>query len=169
MSDTTTTALDPGHIMQIGLGFWASKTLLSAVELQLFSTLGSGSMTAEEIKAKLALHERGYVDFLDALVSLHLLTREGDGPKAHYANTPETARFLDTSSPAYVGGMLEMANAAPLSVLGQPHRGTTHRGGTERVEVGRRLLWGPVWQRGPTGAVHVGDARPPGRQRRGTP
>ena len=24
-------ALDPSHIMQIGMGFWASKTLLSAV------------------------------------------------------------------------------------------------------------------------------------------
>ena len=111
MSDTTITALDPGHIMQVGLGFWASKTLLSAVELHLFNTLENGPMTAEQIKAKLALHERGYVDFLDALVSLDLLSREGDGPEAHYANTPATARFLITSSPAYVGGMLEMANA----------------------------------------------------------
>jgi hypothetical protein len=27
--------IDPSHIMQVGMGFWASKTLLSAVELEL--------------------------------------------------------------------------------------------------------------------------------------
>jgi SAM-dependent methyltransferase len=97
--------------LQIGLGFWASKTLLSAVELGLFTLLGGDQMTADDIRSKLGLHERAYVDFLDALVSLGLLSREGDGPGARYANTPETGLFLDKSSPAYVGGMLEMANA----------------------------------------------------------
>ena len=31
--------LDPSRIMQIGSGFWASKVLLSAVELELFTEL----------------------------------------------------------------------------------------------------------------------------------
>lgn len=30
---------------------------------------------------------------------------------ARYANTPDTALFLDRAKPSYVGGMLEMANA----------------------------------------------------------
>jgi hypothetical protein len=29
----------PDHILQVGLGFWASKTLLSAVEMELFTEL----------------------------------------------------------------------------------------------------------------------------------
>ena len=29
--------VDPSQIMQVGMGFWASKTLLSAVELELFT------------------------------------------------------------------------------------------------------------------------------------
>jgi hypothetical protein len=33
--------LDPSQIMQVGMGFWASKTLLSAVELQLFTNCTS--------------------------------------------------------------------------------------------------------------------------------
>ena len=33
--------VDPSQIMQVGMGFWGSKTLLSAVELELFSALGS--------------------------------------------------------------------------------------------------------------------------------
>ncbi len=103
--------VDPAHIMQIGAGFWASKTLLSAVELELFTHLGSGALTGAEIEERLALHPRGTYDFLDTLVALHLLDREGDGPEARYANTPDTAAFLDKNSPTYIGGILEMLNA----------------------------------------------------------
>ncbi|NNF12027.1 MAG: methyltransferase [Gemmatimonadetes bacterium] len=108
MSDST---LTPDHILQIGMGFWASKTLLSAVELELFTVLGDGSMTAAEIRDELGLDERAVPDFTDALVALGLLAREGDGDGALYSNTPETAFFLSRESPGYVGGMLEMANA----------------------------------------------------------
>ena len=103
--------LNPGHIMQVGMGFWASKTVLSAVELGLFTQLGSNSMTGEEIGTRLGLHPRSIYDFLDALVALQLLDREGDGPGGHYRNTPDTAAFLDKNSPTYIGGLLEMANA----------------------------------------------------------
>jgi len=68
-------------------------------------------MTASEVSAKLDLHERSHLDFLDALVSLGFLDRDGSGPDAPYRNTAETARFLDKESPAYLGGMLEMANS----------------------------------------------------------
>jgi len=102
---------DPSHIMQVGMGFWASKTLLSAVELELFTHLGSESMTGEDIAGRIGLHPRATYDFLDTLVALGLLEREGDGPAGHYANTPDTAVFLDKNSPAYLGGILEMANA----------------------------------------------------------
>jgi hypothetical protein len=42
-------AVDPAHIMQIGMGFMASKTLLSAVELELFTKLGAEGMTGEQL------------------------------------------------------------------------------------------------------------------------
>jgi O-methyltransferase/methyltransferase family protein len=102
---------DPSHIMQVGMGFWPSKTLLSAVELELFTQLGSESMTGEELRERLGLHERGVYDFLDTLVALGLLERDGDGPEGRYRNTPDGAVFLDKNSPTYVGGILEMSNA----------------------------------------------------------
>ena len=102
---------DPTHIMQVGMGFWPSKTLLSAVELELFTQLGSDSMTGEEIGERLALHPRAIYDFLDTLVALGLLERDGDGPQGLYRNTPDTATFLDKNGPSYVGGLLEMANS----------------------------------------------------------
>src|ERR1700741_3631298 len=83
------------HILQTGMGFWASKTLLSAVELGLFTELANGAMTGAELEGRLGLHPRATFDFLDALVALGLLDRAGDGPEARYANTPATAQFLD--------------------------------------------------------------------------
>ena len=101
-------AVAPDTIMQVGLGFWASKTLLSAVELGLFTELARGPMAAEAVGERLNLHPRSLRDFLDALVSLRLLERDAAGL---YGNTPETDTFLDRAKPTYLGGMLEMANA----------------------------------------------------------
>jgi hypothetical protein len=103
--------LDPSKIMQVGLGFLPSKTLLSAVELELFTKLAAGPLTGEEIGARLGLHPRGIWDFLDGLVALRFLDRDGEGPSARYRNAPEAAAFLDKASPRYICGILEMANA----------------------------------------------------------
>jgi hypothetical protein len=103
--------VDPSHIMQVGMGFWASKTLLSAVELELFTKLGNDGMTGAQIAQALELNARAIPDFPDALVALELLDREGEGADALYRNTQATAVFLDKASPAYIGGILEMANA----------------------------------------------------------
>jgi SAM-dependent methyltransferase len=96
----------PERIIQLGLGFWGSKALLSAVELGVFTVLAEGPAGADELRSRLGLHERSARDFLDALVALGMLERH-DGA---YANTPETGAFLDRGKSSYVGGMLEMAN-----------------------------------------------------------
>src|SRR5690349_15555268 len=107
----TTGQVDPSQIMQVGMGFWASKTVLSAVELELFTKLGSDGMTGSQIAGALELHARAIPDFPDALVALELLEREGEGSEALYRNTQASGVFLDKSSPAYIGGILEMCNA----------------------------------------------------------
>jgi hypothetical protein len=97
----------PDAVLQLGLSFWGSKALLSAVELGLFTTLAQQPLTGEQLIGQLGLQRRGTIDWLDALVSLGMLDRVGDA----YANTPTTDLFLDRNKPSYVGGMLEMANA----------------------------------------------------------
>lgn len=96
----------PEKILQTGLAFWASKTLLSAVEIGLFSELAHGPLSSDELGERLHLNARSRRDFLDTLVALGFLLREG----GRYANTAETALFLDRAKPSYVGGILEMAN-----------------------------------------------------------
>jgi len=103
--------ISPDHILQIGFGFWPSKTLLSAVELELFSRLAEGPKTGHELQVAMGLHPRGTYDFLDTLVALGLLQRDGTGETGKYDNTPSTAMFLVKQSPRYIGGILEMANA----------------------------------------------------------
>jgi len=92
--------------MRLGLGFWASKALLSAIELELFTELAKHPEDLEALQRRLGLHGRSARDFLDALVALGMIERE-DGL---YRNTPATELFLDKAKPSYVGGMLEMAN-----------------------------------------------------------
>lgn len=112
MEEQTTTVkqLSPEGILQVGMGFWASKTLLTAVNLELFSHLALCPLSAEEIRSKLNLHPRALYDFLDALVALKFLDRQGFKDEAFYSNTEETNVFLDKNKPSYIGGILEMAN-----------------------------------------------------------
>jgi hypothetical protein len=98
--------LNPEHILQTGLAFWPSKTLLSAVEMEVFTELAKHSEDLETLQGRLGLHPRGARDFLDTLVALKFLERR-DGK---YHNTPSTDFFLDKRKPSYIGGILEMAN-----------------------------------------------------------
>jgi SAM-dependent methyltransferase len=106
-TQTAPTAVTPEGVLSLGLGFWNSKTLLSAVELGVFTELADGPLAGEELASRLDLNRRSWPDFFDALVALGMLARD-DGL---YSNTPETGLFLDRSKPSYIGGMLEMANA----------------------------------------------------------
>ena len=96
--------------MEVGLGFWPSKVLLTATKLGLFTLLADGGLSGSEIRSKLGLHERSLYDFLDTLVALGFLTREGIKETSIYHNSPETDLFLDKKKPSYMGGILEMCN-----------------------------------------------------------
>jgi hypothetical protein len=104
--EIATPALTPDHILQTGLAFWASKTLLSAVEMEVFTELAKGPESLQTLTGRLGLHPRSARDFLDALVALGFLLREN----GTYRNAPSTDVFLDKHKPSYVGGILEMAN-----------------------------------------------------------
>jgi hypothetical protein len=98
--------LNPEKILNTGMAFWASKALLSAVEMGVFSELSHRPERFETLSRRLGLHPRSARDFFDTLVALGFLIRKDDS----YGNTPETDLFLDRKKPSYVGGILEMAN-----------------------------------------------------------
>ena len=100
MSDTC----DPSWLLNTGFGFWSSKVLLTAVELEVFTALSGKKLTGEELGSKLGLHPRDVWDFFNTLVALRFLERDGDGREARYKNTAETVLYLNKHSPAYIGG-----------------------------------------------------------------
>ena len=106
-------SLNPSKIMQIGMGFWPAKTLLTAVKFGLFTQLGQQPLSGKEIKERLGLNcsLRHVFDWLDTLVSLGFLERKGLWQDAVYSNAEDTGFFLDKNKPAYMGGILEMSDA----------------------------------------------------------
>ena len=100
-------APSPGPILDLALGFWGPKALLSAVELGVFAALAKGSRSCDALARQLNIHPRGARDFLDALVALQVLDRR-DGL---YSNTELTDHYLDPEKPSYAGGWLELAGS----------------------------------------------------------
>src|SRR5713101_4777397 len=111
MPSKPTVSQDPSPILQAAFGFWSSKVLLTAVEFGLFAKLSDRRVSGADLGREIGLHPRGISDFLDALVAMKFLDRQGSGADARYSNTPASATYLDRKSPRYVGGILEMLNA----------------------------------------------------------
>ncbi len=97
---------DAADLVGLAQGFWASKTLLSAVELNLFGLLAAEPLSEEQVRERLDLHPRASRDFLDALVGLGLLRRDG----GEYRNTDVAQRYLDPASPGSIAGRLRLLN-----------------------------------------------------------
>ena len=96
--------LSPEKFMQMGMGFWASKTLMSAIELGVCTELAKGEKDAKSLISALKLNRRGE-DFLT------LLLRWASSSNGNiYRNTPESNHFLDKAKPSYMGGIIEMSS-----------------------------------------------------------
>lgn len=98
--------LTSAGILQLAMGHVASKALLSAVELGIFTELAREPLDCQTLAQRLELHPRGAQDFFDTLVSLQMLERR----EGIYSNTAETNLFLDRNKSSYIGGWLENLN-----------------------------------------------------------
>jgi O-methyltransferase domain/Dimerisation domain len=124
-------AVTPDRLFSIGSGYRRAKTLLSAIELDVFTVLAGNPQTAAILAPRLGLHTRAARDFFDALVALGLLERGDDG---RYANSPEAGLFLDRGAATYLGGMFDQFNSREYQMwsrlsdalrTGEPQIGST--------------------------------------------
>jgi precorrin-6B methylase 2 len=138
--------VDPSHIMQVGMGFWASKALLTAVKLELFTRLAQRPLTAREVKYELCLNERSIYDFLDTLVALGFLERKGTRQEALYSNSAETDHFLDKNKQTYIGGILEMANNRLYPFWNFLEEGLRKGTPQNEVRTGGRMLFEEIYE-----------------------
>ncbi len=89
----------PVQIFNTIQGYQRAFALKAAVDLDLFTVVAKGSRTAAEIAKNCNASERGVRILSDALVVMGFLTKSGNS----YSVTPDTAFFLDSRSPAYLG------------------------------------------------------------------
>lgn len=90
------------RIFATAAGYLSSMILIRALQAGVFRLLAQSPKSAERLAAETGMSARDAMDLLDTLVALGLLTRDG----GMYANTPESAYYLDPASEAYAGSMI---------------------------------------------------------------
>jgi len=85
-------------------GFQQTAMIRTALELDLFAAFGGELCSAAQLAERIDAAPRGVRILCDALVVAGFLTKERDA----YAQTIDTATFLDSKSPAYLGGARDL-------------------------------------------------------------
>jgi SAM-dependent methyltransferase len=119
--ETTGQAPSPAKIIDAAFGFQQTYAIKAAVDCDLFTAIGEGSVTAAAIAKARRISEKGARVLCDYLTTRGFLSKNGDA----YALAPDAAMFLDRRSPAYLGsaieflatpGMLELTSHATEAV-----------------------------------------------------
>ena len=144
------TNYSPISILQLGMGFLASKTVLSAIEMGLFTELANHSQSLETLQGRLGLHRRSARDFLDTLVALetfwnaataHTPTRRLPSSSWTSANRPTSAaswRWRTTGS-IHSGANSRRRCAPALPFRNQGWRPRPFRGSVCRSSASKRF------------------------------
>lgn len=98
--------VSPDPVFQMLTGFFASKTLMAAVEMDVFTKLDGRQVTAQEFEQLLGLESRPAQVFASALASVGLL----EVKNGKFSNTQVAATFLSKKSPAYMGDFVRMCD-----------------------------------------------------------
>jgi len=96
----------PGELMEIINGFRLSRVILTAYELELFTTIGREWKSSKNVSAKINTDERATDRLMNVLVGLGLLEKKDD----KFKNSQFSQKFLVKGSPAYLGGIGHMAH-----------------------------------------------------------
>lgn len=122
-------------------GFERTEALRAAIELDVFTHIAAGRRTAAEIATACTASPRGVRILADYLTILGFLSKHDD----HYELTSDSNVFLNRTSPAYLGGMLEFRLTPPLKDCFQNLTAAVRRGGTATSDEGTVSHDNPIW------------------------
>src|SRR5712692_2652353 len=88
--------LDLSLVFQGFVAYQKTEALRAAIDIDLFTAIGAGATTRQEIAARCGASERGVRILADYLVVHRFLTKDA----GRYALAPVAAMFLDRASPA---------------------------------------------------------------------
>ncbi|MDP9054908.1 MAG: class I SAM-dependent methyltransferase [Acidobacteriota bacterium] len=125
----------PVRIFETLRAYQQTAALRTAIELDVFTAIGSGAATAAEIAAQCAASERGIRILCDTVVTDGFLVKQN----GRYSCSPEAAVFLDRSSPACIASVSRFlcspeTIARSLSLTDCVRKGGTMESGQGSVE-----------------------------------
>jgi len=91
-------------LMQLISGFWASKTLAAAVELDLFTKLSGRQADVQQLSQLLGIHPRPAEMLLSACTALGLLEKRNK----RFSNSSLAEEYLVKGKPYYFGGVVTL-------------------------------------------------------------
>ncbi len=91
-----------GKLFEISNNYWTSCTLHTGVKLDIFTLIGDGEKSSQDIAAAIQASGRGTSALLNALTAMGLLVKTED----RFANTNFSGQFLSRDSPEYAGFIL---------------------------------------------------------------
>lgn len=100
---TAAAHVTPQRIMEMAWGYSAPLILEAAIQNKVFDTLDAGPKTVEEVHSATGASTRGLSAIMDALCGFEFLDKDRQG---RYSLTPESAAFLVSTKPGFVGGLI---------------------------------------------------------------
>jgi 2-polyprenyl-3-methyl-5-hydroxy-6-metoxy-1,4-benzoquinol methylase len=131
---------NPALIFGTVQGYQRVYALKAAVDLDLFTAIAKGSHTAAEIATACNAAERGVRILCDALVVMGFLTKAVN----HYSLTSDTAFFLDSRAPAYLGRAFKFL-MHPVQLAHFEQLGAAVRKGGTPDDQGTLAADDPIW------------------------
>jgi ubiquinone/menaquinone biosynthesis C-methylase UbiE len=113
----------------------------AAIDLDLFTHITDGADGAAEIAKRIGVPERGIRILCDYLVIAGFLVKEGD----RYRATQDTAVFLNSRSPAYIGRAVDFLLHDTLVESFRNLTEAVKRGGSTLPDQGTVSADNPVW------------------------
>jgi ubiquinone/menaquinone biosynthesis C-methylase UbiE len=107
MASSSKPDVSPDRIMQFAWGYAPPLIMEAAIQNGVFDAVDAGPKTVGETATATGASERGLRAIMNALVGLGLLAKSAD---EQYSLTPESAAFLVSSKPSYMGGFLRRAS-----------------------------------------------------------
>ena len=143
MTDTIQAAPpSPQRILQTLGAFHQTAALRAAIHLDLFTTLADGYSDAPAIAGRVGASEKGTRVLCDSLVVMGFLTKSGD----RYGLTAESAAFLSTRLPAYLGSVARFLVDDPELVRAfEDLTAVVRKGGAVFSDEGTVSRDNPVW------------------------
>jgi precorrin-6B methylase 2 len=135
------TDLSLTRIFDAFVGYQRTAAMKAAVDLDLFTAIGSGATTIPELAARCGAAERGVRALANRLVVDGFLTKDGEC----YGLSMDAAVFLDRSSPACVASMIDFLTAPMIRGAFDALTEAVRRGGTAVDAQGTLAPDHPVW------------------------